>query len=71
MPRKDDDPPGEKDKLDLDAITAHLDRGWDLVQKGDLARADLSARRVLELDGDSPEAHTLLGAIAAARGERD
>jgi predicted Zn-dependent protease with MMP-like domain len=63
--------PGSEDKFDSDAVTAHLYRGWDMVQRGDLARADLSARQVLELDPDSPEAHTLLGAIAAGRGDTD
>jgi predicted Zn-dependent protease with MMP-like domain/Tfp pilus assembly protein PilF len=61
----------EDEKLDTDAITAHLDRGWDMVQKGDLARAELSARHVIELDADSPEGHTLLGAIAAGKGDTE
>ncbi len=57
--------------LDLDELTAHLDRGWNLVQRGDLARAEVSARHILDLEADSPEGHTLMGAIAAARGDID
>jgi len=57
--------------LEMDAITAHLDRGWDRVQQGDLGNARLSAQQILELDAESPEAHTLLGAIAAAEGDFD
>lgn len=55
----------------MDEISAHLDRGWDLVQRGDPERARVSAQRVLELDENSPEGYTLLGAIAAAAGEAD
>jgi predicted Zn-dependent protease with MMP-like domain len=61
----------DEEKRDLDQVTAHLDRGWDLVQRGDLAGAQLAARHVLELDAESPEGYTLRGAIAAARGEAD
>lgn len=59
----------DEHKLDTDEITAHLDRGWDLVQSGDLARAEVAAENVLALDAESPEAFTLLGGIAAAKGE--
>lgn len=55
----------------MDELSAHLDRGWDLLQKGDLSTATVAARHVLELDEESPEAHTLLGAIAAAGGEHE
>lgn len=53
----------------MDQFSAHLDRGWDLVQRGDSHGAELSARRALELDGHSPEAYNLLGYVAALQGE--
>ncbi|MBM4362431.1 MAG: tetratricopeptide repeat protein [Deltaproteobacteria bacterium] len=53
----------------MDQFSAHLDRGWDLVQRGDPGGAELSARRALELDGQSPEAYNLLGYVAALQGE--
>ena len=55
--------------LEMDAATAHLDRGWDLLHRGDLAAARMSANRVLKLNPESPDAYTLLGAIAATDGE--
>jgi tetratricopeptide (TPR) repeat protein len=53
----------------MDQFSAHLDRGWDLVQKGDSLAAEQSARRALELDSQSPEAHNLLGYVSALKGE--
>ncbi|HEY6728794.1 MAG TPA: tetratricopeptide repeat protein [Polyangiaceae bacterium] len=53
----------------MDQFSAHLDRGWDLVQRGDSRGAEQSARRALELDSQSPEAHNLLGYVAALQGE--
>jgi tetratricopeptide (TPR) repeat protein len=53
----------------MDQFSAHLDRGWDLVQRGDTRGADASARRALELDPNSPEAHNLLGFVAALEGD--
>src|SRR4030095_9125316 len=53
----------------MDQFSAHLDRGWDLVQRGDSRGAELSARRALELDSQSPEAYNLLGYVAAWKGE--
>jgi tetratricopeptide (TPR) repeat protein len=53
----------------MDQFSAHLDRGWDLVQRGDPLGAEQSARRALELDGQSPEAYNLLGYVAALRGD--
>ncbi|MFW6050113.1 MAG: tetratricopeptide repeat protein [Myxococcota bacterium] len=55
----------------MDQFSAHLDRGWDLVSRGDLAGAMLSARKSLELDAESPEAHNLLGFIHAAEGQAE
>jgi Flp pilus assembly protein TadD len=55
----------------MDQFSAHLDRGWDLVQRGDTRGAEASARRALELDPNSPEAHNLLGFVAALEGDGD
>lgn len=55
----------------MDQLTAHLDRGWDLAQRGDAPGAEASARKALELEAQSPEAHNLLGFAAALRGEFD
>jgi tetratricopeptide (TPR) repeat protein len=52
----------------MDQFSAHLDRGWDLVQRGDSQGAEMSARRALELDGQSPEALNLLGYVCALQG---
>src|SRR5580700_965743 len=54
-----------------DQLTAHLDRGWDLAQRGDSAGANTCARRALEIDPQSPEVHNLLGFSAAMAGEAD
>lgn len=53
----------------MDQFSAHLDRGWDLAQRGDPRGAELSARRALELNSQSPEAYNLLGYVAALQGE--
>jgi Flp pilus assembly protein TadD len=53
----------------MDQFSAHLDRGWDLVQRGDTRGAEASARRALEIDPNSPEAHNLLGFVAALEGD--
>jgi len=53
----------------MDQFSAHLDRGWDLVQRGDPQGAEQSARRALEIDNQSPEAFNLLGYVAALQGD--
>ena len=55
----------------MDQFTAHLDRGWDLVSRGDYAGALISAQKSLELDAESPEAHNLLGFIHQAEGRAE
>ena len=55
----------------MDQFTAHLDRGWDLLHRGDLRGAELSAEKSLELDAQSPEAHNLLGYVKAAQGNAE
>lgn len=53
----------------VNRLSAHLERGWDLVQRGDAAGAQASARRALEVDDQAPEAHNLLGYAAALAGD--
>lgn len=53
----------------MDQFSAHLDRGWDLVQRGDSRGAEISARRALEIDNQSPEAYNLLGYVCALQGD--
>ncbi len=55
----------------MDQLTAHLDRGWDLAQKGDAPGALSCARRALELDPKSPEVYNLLGYAAALGGDTE
>lgn len=55
----------------MDELSAHLDRGWDLAQKGDATGASVCAKRALELDPQSPEVHNLLGYTAALGGESE
>ena len=55
----------------MDQFTAHLDRGWDLLHRGDLRGAEMSAQKSLELDAQSPEAHNLLGYVKAAQGNAE
>jgi tetratricopeptide (TPR) repeat protein len=53
----------------MDQLSATLDRGWDLAQRGDAIGAQACAKRALELDPKSPEVHNLLGYSAAMAGE--
>lgn len=55
----------------MDQLSAHLDRGWDLAQKGDAVGASACAKRALEIDAQSPEVHNLLGYTAALAGESE
>jgi len=57
--------------MDMDAVTAHLDRGWDLLSRGDTDGARVSAEHILERDEGSPEGLCLLGAIATTEGETE
>ncbi len=53
----------------MDQISAHLDRGWSLIEQKSFRKAAFSARQVLDLDPESPDAYTLIG--LAAMGEHD
>lgn len=64
--------PMNEDSLEpMGQLSAHLDRGWDLVSRGDYAGAMLSAEKSLELDDASAEAHNLVGFIHQAEGRPD
>jgi tetratricopeptide (TPR) repeat protein len=55
----------------VDQLSATLDRGWDLAQRGDAPGAVACAKRALELDPQSPEVHNLLGFSAAMAGDAE
>jgi Flp pilus assembly protein TadD len=55
----------------MDRLTACLDRGWDLAQKGDASGAVACAKQALELDPKSPEVHNLCGYSVALAGDVD
>jgi len=61
----------ELDRGPMDQFSAHLDRGWDLLHRGDYPGALLSAEKSLELDAQSPEAHNLLGYVHALQGDAE
>lgn len=68
MPRREQDP--EDDGYgEASRYTAHLDRGWSLLDRGDVQRARNSARQALELRPDVPDAAMLLAAIALAESD--
>jgi predicted Zn-dependent protease with MMP-like domain/Flp pilus assembly protein TadD len=66
----DDDEAGD-DAAGMDEFSAHLDRGWDLLQQGDFEGALRAAEGARALESAAPEVSTLLGAIAAGRGDTD
>jgi predicted Zn-dependent protease with MMP-like domain/Flp pilus assembly protein TadD len=53
----------------MNPFDAHLERGWDLVERGDFEGAKKSVERLLKLDGDAPEGHVLLGVIKNGLGD--
>lgn len=55
----------------MDQLSAHLDRGWELISRNDPRGAEASARRALEIDAQSPEAYNLLGYCAALEGNAE
>src|SRR5581483_7876430 len=48
---------------------AHLEAAWKLLESGDFAGARKQAEDAVALDDDSADAHTILGAVAAAEGD--
>ena len=61
----------ERRGIAMDQLSAHLDRAWDLIRKGDVRGAQTSAQQALDIDSQSPEAHNLLGFVASLQGDVD
>ncbi len=64
---------GEEDEADggfgeSSRYAAHLDRGWALLDKGELVAARTSVQHAQDVRPDDPDAAVLLGAIALAEG---
>ena len=55
----------------MDQLSAHLDRGWDLAQRGDAMGARACAERALALAPASAAVHNLLGFANALAGDYD
>jgi tetratricopeptide (TPR) repeat protein len=53
----------------MDRFSAHLDRSWDLISRGQMTPALVAARQALDIDAQSPEVHNLLGYIHALQGD--
>lgn len=70
MPRRqedaDDDGFGEASRY-----TAHLDRGWSLLDRGDLQQARNSAHQALKIRPEVPDAAMLMAAISLAESDPD
>lgn len=54
---------------DTDRLAAHLDRGWELLERGDALGASNAADKAEKAAPGAPETHTLRGAIAAQLGD--
>jgi tetratricopeptide (TPR) repeat protein len=63
---QDDDGFGEASRY-----TAHLDRGWSLLDRGDFQHARNSARQALELRPELPDAAMLLAAISLTEADAE
>jgi len=55
----------------MDQLSAHLDRAWELLGRGDVTKALVAARQALSFDEDSPDVHNLLGYIHGLDGDHD
>lgn len=64
-------PMDDAEKGPMDRLSAHLDRAWDLVARGDLQGAMRSAEKSLEIDDTSPEVRNLLGYVSAMEGRAE
>jgi tetratricopeptide (TPR) repeat protein len=72
MSQKDGNPGGTPpERGAMDQLSAHLDRGWDLVHRGDFEGARRSAEKSVEIDPEAPEAHNLLGYVCAVLGDSE
>jgi tetratricopeptide (TPR) repeat protein len=71
MSQKDGNPSDSSERGAMDQLSAHLDRGWDLVHRGDFEGARRSAEKSVEIDNEAPEAHNLLGYVCAVLGDSE
>lgn len=55
----------------MQPLSAHLERGWDLINQGDVQGAWISAQRSLEVNEHSAEAHHLMGYVKALEGKSE
>jgi tetratricopeptide (TPR) repeat protein len=53
----------------MDRFSAHMDRAWELIVLGKTLPALVAAKKALDADRQSPEAHNLLGYIHAMNGD--
>ena len=53
----------------MDQYSAHLDRGWELVARGDFSGARASVESIHRLEENSPDGHTLNGAVCLGEGD--
>ena len=69
MRQDDDKEKGTATSRHLEQLEALLETGWELLQGGRLDEAEQTARSVLAMEPELPDVFTLLGAIAAHRGD--
>ena len=70
MPRRQDDEDDEGFG-EASRYTAHLDRGWSLLDRGDLQQARNSAHQALKIRPEVPDAAMLMAAISLAESDPD
>lgn len=62
---------GDLSSESMGELAAHLDRAWDMLQKGDFAGAEKAAEAAVALDPELPEAHHVLGNVRAQNRDVD
>jgi tetratricopeptide (TPR) repeat protein len=71
MSGRDESEAGDAGFGESSRYAAHLDRGWALLDRGDLEAARTSVQHAQDVRPDDPDAALLLGAIALAEGKPD
>lgn len=69
MPRRDIDYDGGETFGEASRYTAHLDRGWSLLDRGDLQQARTSGHQARQLRPEVPDAAMLMAAISLAESD--
>lgn len=59
------------ESFEMDQFTAHLDRGWELVARGNYSGARASVESLQKLEKNSPDVYTLKGAVIWGEGDHD